>query len=391
MNAIMRGVALAGLMLLSSISGCLFDSENDSVELEAVFTFSPSSNVRAGDIVSFDGSNSLPQDGSLTYRWDFDNNGEVDATGRNAEWTFAESGEFSVKLMVSDGTTSAEQIRTIDIVEATAVEPVAEVELYSSEWDCDNEEAATGSFILVWICEDDKSLTDRDVTATTTVTLDASLSKAGSSDDYISKWTWDMDLQDDANGDGESDNDADYSGEVLEWKDVAPGEYKIALTVTSGTGLVDTKNVDVYVSYVGTWYDFEIAGNGSNGPGERVFDFQVTYDKDAKNTIRKAVGELVYPQEDDDWVYSPGNTNRNKLDLYAYDEEDEEVANTSDTAVDQRTDGDCDSSDDCIHLMLPSYQMTDTTHGDGEWSMIIRNERFNDIQITSFSIRIEYK
>ena len=37
----------------------------------------------------------------------------------------------------------------------------------------------------------DKSMTDRDISATTTVTLDAATSEAGDSSQYITEWNWD--------------------------------------------------------------------------------------------------------------------------------------------------------------------------------------------------------
>ncbi|MCH1460922.1 MAG: hypothetical protein L7U25_01025, partial [Candidatus Poseidonia sp.] len=68
--------------------------------------------------------------------------------------------------------------------------------------------------------------------------------------------------------------------------------------------------------------------------------------------------------------------------------------NTSGTEPDSRDDGDCnDDEQDCIHLLLSSYMFTETdsTYGDGDWTMTIRNERFNDIQIDQFVIRLHYK
>jgi hypothetical protein len=51
-------VLLALLMVLSSLAGCIFgDDENGSNgEVLAVFSYSPSSNIRANDTISFDAS-----------------------------------------------------------------------------------------------------------------------------------------------------------------------------------------------------------------------------------------------------------------------------------------------------------------------------------------------
>ena len=80
-------IFLASLMLFSSLAGCVFDdSENGaSGEVLSVFNYSPSSNIRTGDVIVFDGSSSTPSNG-LTYRWDFDQDGSIDDTGRTAEW-----------------------------------------------------------------------------------------------------------------------------------------------------------------------------------------------------------------------------------------------------------------------------------------------------------------
>ena len=79
-------ILLASLMVFSSLAGCVFDdSENGGDgEVLSVFKYSPSSNIRTGDVITFDGSSSTPSNG-LTYRWDFDQDGSIDDTGRTAE------------------------------------------------------------------------------------------------------------------------------------------------------------------------------------------------------------------------------------------------------------------------------------------------------------------
>ncbi|MDA1168680.1 MAG: hypothetical protein O2866_07345, partial [archaeon] len=154
--------------------------------------------------------------------------------------------------------------------------------------------------------------------------------------------------------------------------------------------------IRVYISYAGYWSDFEISGNTSNNAIEEDFDVMIVYDKDGGNTIRKAVAELTYPQQDGDCTPVVGTNNcRAKLDLYAYNEDDEEAANTSEVGIDQRSDGDdCDeSNNDCIYLTLSSYLFTDSdsTYGDGEWTITIQNDKFNDLLVESFVIRLYYK
>jgi PKD repeat protein len=389
-------LAFTALMLLSSLSGCIFEQTDagGDEEVLAVFNYSPSSNIRSGDTITFDASSSTPS-GGITYRWDFDGDGSIDATGRSTEWSFDEADTYTVELTVSDGTKSSSQTKDVTVVEATAQAPKAEITQYASDEDCSNDDIDETTHIVLWICEMDKSQTDRDISATTTVNLDASDSESGDSSQYITTWNWDLNADVDSDNDGDSENDADLTGEDIEWANVKPGEYELHLTIENSAGLTDSDSIKVYVSYAGKWSDFEMGGNTSGNAVTLDFDLNVVYDKDNGNTIRKAVGELTYPKIDGDCTNIGTNNCRAKLDVYAFNEEDEEASNTSDTGLDQRSDGDdCDEDDnDCVFLTLSSYMFTDTesTYGDGDWVMQIRNEKINDLQVESFIIRLHYK
>lgn len=386
-------LAFTALMLLSSLSGCIFEQTDagGDEEVLAVFNYSPSSNIRSGDTITFDASSSTPS-GGITYRWDFDGDGSIDATGRSTEWSFDEADTYTVELTVSDGTKSSSQTKDVTVVEATAQAPKAEITQYASDEDCSNDDIDETTHIVLWICEMDKSQTDRDISATTTVNLDASDSESGDSSQYITTWNWDLNADVDSDNDGDSENDADLTGEDIEWTNVKPGEYELHLTIENSAGLTDSDSIKVYVSYAGKWSDFEMGGNTSGNAVTLDFDLNVVYDKDNGNTIRKAVGELTYPKIDGDCTNIGTNNCRAKLDVYAFNEEDEEASNTSDTGLDQRSDGDdCDEDDnDCVFLTLSSYMFTDTesTYGDGDWVMQIRNEKINDLQVESFIIRL---
>jgi len=193
-------------------------------------------------------------------------------------------------------------------------------------------------------------------------------------------------------------NDADESGETIAWAELAPGEYKIQLTVTAGGGMSDTDAVTVYVSYVGKWSDFEMASNGTQDEYKDLdFEFSVIYDTDSGNTIRKAQMELIYPQQDDDGACAnPSFPCRNKLDLYGFnssnkDSKDEDAQNTSDTALEDRQAGDCPSEMDCIWLSLTGWVFSEDQHDDGEWLISIRNEIVRDIAVESMIIKLVYK
>jgi hypothetical protein len=244
-----------------------------------------------------------------------------------------------------------------------------------------------------------RELSNKRIEASTTVNLDGSDSEAGSDDEYIAEWNWDTDLMTDSDGDGDEENDADLTGETVEWKDVIPGEYKISLTVVNGVGLTATDEVVVYVNYVGRWSDFEIAGNTSNNAIDMTFNFNVVQSPESSgghgNTIRKAVGELIYPQEDEDCTdIIPGEESncRAKLDLYGFNSTDEEAGNTSAIPLDQRQAGDCDSDNDCVWLQFTgSYHFDESQWKDGDWTITLRNEMTNDLQVESLTIRLVYK
>ena len=90
-----------------------------------------------------------------------------------------------------------------------------------------------------------------------------------------------MNLERDEDGDGNPENDADLTGETVEWKELAPGGYKITLTVINGAGLSSTDDTIVYVNYVGKWKEFSIGGNNSNSPVDIDFSFPATQDLDS--------------------------------------------------------------------------------------------------------------
>ena len=389
----MKPILMALLFISASLAGCMSDDEASSSAVEAIFDYDPAKNIRTGMDIDFDGGASLPSGASLTYKWDFDSDGAYDDTGRTVTWSYPDAGSYEVKLTVSDGTNSNSQSRTVKVIDADAVDPTADAGSDSPMSDCDGDSVNSGSYYLTYICEMDKNTSNKNLLSSTTVNLDGSNSDGGSSDEYISSWDWDLDLERDEDGDGDSKNDADLTGETVEWKEVLAGEYKIALTVTNGAGLSNTDEVTVYVNYVAKWNDFAIGGNNSGNPIDIDFSFPASQDLDSGNTIRRAVGELVYLKEDGDCTNVPGANNcRAKLDLYGFNSTDEEAGNTSAMGLDQRQSGDCDSDTDCVWLQFTgSYHFSETQWKDGEWTMTLRNEKVNDLEVESLVIRLIYK
>jgi len=88
--------------------------EIESVQFGAIevleFRFAPIADfsvmpeeIAVGDVVTFNGSLSLDSDGEIvSYQWDYDGDGVVDATGAIVTTTFTEPGEIEVTLTVTD-------------------------------------------------------------------------------------------------------------------------------------------------------------------------------------------------------------------------------------------------------------------------------------------------
>ncbi|MGY8669426.1 MAG: PKD domain-containing protein [Candidatus Poseidoniales archaeon] len=396
---LMKQYLLVVLLLTSSLAGCFGGDDNQSGDLEAIFSFSPLDNIREGQTISFDGSASTPSSGSITYKWDFQTDGSVDATGKTTTWVYATAGDYIVTLSVSNGIETTSQNRTVTVFTASAAPPVADAGSFSSNDDCEGDSPPDGNYYLFYICEMDRDATassDRKITATTTADLDASGSTPAEGD-YIKKWEWDMNLKVDSDGDGDMKNDADESGETIAWAELAPGEYKIQLTVTAGEGMSDTDAVTVYVSYVGKWSDFLMAPNTTQqqDPEDLDFEFSVIYDTDSGNTIRKVEVELIYPQQDGDCI-GGDIVCRNQLDIYGFnsanlDSKEEDSKNSSETAREDRQYEGCPSDSDCVLLPFTGYTFSENEDEDGEWKASIRNEEIRDIEVDSLIIKLVYK
>jgi len=82
----------------------------------ADFYFTPD-NPRAGESITFDGSDSFDFDGEVVaYEWDFDGDGKADATGVTAETTFPTPGSYEVTLTITDNDGNTDAISyTIDV------------------------------------------------------------------------------------------------------------------------------------------------------------------------------------------------------------------------------------------------------------------------------------
>jgi PKD repeat protein len=85
----------------------------------ALFTVSQNNPI-VGDTVSFDASESDDPDGNIdSYEWDFTGDGSVDATGEMVSRSFAEAGDYTVSLTVSDDSgATATSSQTLTVAES---------------------------------------------------------------------------------------------------------------------------------------------------------------------------------------------------------------------------------------------------------------------------------
>jgi len=388
-----RGLApfVVMLMLSMAFAGCL-ESLSLNGAPTAKMSVDPNGAVRAGDSLTFSAvGSSDPDADALTFSWNFGDGNVGD--GLTTSHTYSQPGDYGVTLTVSDGTYEATASKVITVVDASAREPHAEIST-SKDDDCDGEEPPAGSFILVWVCEA-KDDNDRSITVSASVTMDGSDSWAGCNPDnsdcyaeeYLVSYEWDLDLDTDSDEDGDPTNDVDATGESINLEDMPAGSWDIQLTVTDNHGLTDSDDSTLYINYRATWSDFVIDRRYQD-PVIMTFDYPVSYDSEGQNKIRYLRTKLTYPAEDGDQPFGGVDT-ENKLDLYIYNETDEEVANTTGVGDDNRNAGDCQSDDRCVWLVIGGS----TVRGflPGTWTVDLQNEKTHNTEVKSLIIELQYR
>ena len=401
-----QSLFLVTVFFSALFAGCLDTfSQNQEPEIKAI-AVTPSSNIKAGDSVTFSANADDPDGDSLTYTWDFDEsdgNSEMQASGESVEWVFGKDGTYVVTLRVEDGQYSVTETKSVLVLDAEAIQPSADAGSLRPSEDCDGEDAASGTHYLVYICDmqNDEGGDDNDVNPKTSVTLDGSGSTHPASADghYITSWEWDLNIYIDSDEDGTPDNDVDEEGETFEWTERSPGKWKVQLTVTDDQGMIDTEQVWVYVNYVGVWNDFSITGNNSasqsNNP-EIEFTYPSTYDAPGRNKPSRVEFYLVYEQIDSEGNWAPlvpDDQKRNRLDLWIYNSTDDHVSNTSERIDETRTGGDCNEDEDyCLLVQLGSYQIDPRQNAINEiWKVKIKNEKAHEASIKEFRIELTFK
>jgi len=386
---------LAAIMLCSSMAGCL-DTLTGNDSPTAVMSVDPSENIKTGQSVTFSAVGSSDPDGdSMTFSWTF-GDGNI-GTGLTTSHSYAQPGDYTVRLAVGDGSHEATASMTVTILDSSAREPHAEITAAKDD-DCEGEDPPGGDFVLVWVCDDDNDINDREISVSTTVTLDGSGSWAGCDPDdsncyaeeYLVEYNWDLDTHTDSDGDGNPENDVDATGETYDWEDLRAGAWDIRLTVKDNNGFVNHHDSTLYVNYRGVWKDFEM-DRRIQEPIVMTWEYPVTYDDEAKDRIRYVRIKLTYPAEDDDQIGGGigGQTTNNKLDLYMYNSTDEEIANTSSIDDESRDAGDCSSDDRCVWMVIGGS--TVRGYEPGDWTTDIVNEETHTTKVDFMVIELQYR
>ena len=373
------------LLAAAIFPGCLESFSSNSAP-SASFSLQESGTLKAGMLLHFDATaSSDPDSDDLTYSWNFGDTNT--ATGDTTSHTYSGEGDYIVKLSVSDGEFETEDTMTLTILSEDAAVPIAEI-ITTKDDDCDDGPASSsGTYILVWICDDAMDEGERDWDPSTTLILDASESEAGGSESWLVSWKWDLNIYIDTDGDGDKTNDDDADGETYSWA-TPPGEWKVRLTVTDDQGMVSTEETWVYVNARAIWSDLEIGRNNTADNPRQEFTAPLTYDFENSHKLNQFKTRLVYPKEDPGSGL-PGTEQDNRMDLYFYNETDEEVRNSSSNSDEQQTDSDCSEDNYCLTMTSSTGDFR--THFDGTWMVEVFNTKQQNAEIIEVQIILKYK
>ena len=389
------GLMMATLMIFTALAGCL-DILGSNSPPSANMSIDPPGSVKAGEAVTFSAVGSSDPDADpMTFEWTFGDGNT--GNGLTTSHTYAQPGEYTAKLAVSDGTHEVTTSMSVTVIDSSAREPHAEI-VAEKDNDCEGESPPSGDFVLVWLCEDDKEIDDRDVSVSAAVSLDGTASWAGCdpedpecyAEEYIVSYEWDLDRNSDSDGDGITDNDVDATGDVVNWEERPAGAWDIRLTVTDNNGLTDHDDSVVYVNYRGKWADFEM-DRRIQEPITMTWNFPVTYDDESKDRIRYLRLKVDYPKEDDDQIGGGigGTTTNNKLDIYLYNSTDEEISNTTGIGNDNRNAGDCGDNDYCVWMVVGGSTVRGFLPGD--WTADLMNEETHTTKVNYFIVELQYR
>lgn len=171
----------------------------------AAFDFSPASPT-AGQAISFDASASTDDGTIKSYEWDFNDDGTIEQTGVETNYTFDTSGEYPVTLRVTD-----------DADQSAMSQQKVSVSRDNSP--------PTASF----------TYTPSNPTTADTIEFDASSS---SDDEGIAAYEWDF----------TDDDSADATGQTATYSFETATEHEVTLTVRDGEGITRSTSQTVTVT-----------------------------------------------------------------------------------------------------------------------------------------------
>jgi PKD repeat protein/DNA-directed RNA polymerase subunit RPC12/RpoP len=156
----------------------------------------------------------------LTYRWDFDDDGQFDSQGLTASHTFEEEGAYLITLEVSDGHAIASIQISVEAVFPNEV-PIADAgrDLVAALIDGRGEVTLDGSGS--YDPDDDPDMNGI---------------IEGRERDNLT-YSWDFDVTIDSDRDGVADNDIDAKGKTVRYVIKEEGPFTVALNVTDRRGL----------------------------------------------------------------------------------------------------------------------------------------------------------
>ena len=282
--------------------------------LPTAVAYASSYNVYVNETVTFDGSDSYDNDceGSeiVLWEWDWDNDGNYDATGAVAEHAFDEPGIYPVMLRVTDdegGTDTLDEPLQIT-VSVQYFDPIAyakadttqttvcysiffqddgsydpdggDIQLY--EWDWDNDGTfdesgkdvyhsfdTPGNYEVQFQVTDDEGATDT-LDAPIQILIENALPTAVASASKYEAYVGEL-IDFDGSGSYDNDCDGEYiaawewdwendgvfegSGEFASHSYSAPGIYPVQLRVTDNEGGTDTLDVPLSINIIELEYD----------------------------------------------------------------------------------------------------------------------------------------
>ena len=292
-----RGLLLTALLLVQLLAGCT-SVLDDTVDPRAVLIASPS-DIQQGEEVTFDARDSDAIEGVITeFKWDFGDGTEITTLAGFTSHQFVKSGQFNVRLTVSNDQGGTDSTSVMVRVNGAPVLNLSIPEVVRS-----------GDIIL----------------------LDASrtVDPEGAPMDF----SWDLDFLEDSDGDGDARNDIDSTEEMVYLPTESSGTILGSVTVDDRQGGFATEQFTIEVQtrrYKVSWvqntlewdYDDYLdqgeswSDNMTPGDGVRIIAYEALLELDQ---------DLILPPDDftlslnivDDGYRksaetSPGNITRNE-------------------------------------------------------------------------------